>query len=261
MKIETAKDRLARYRANAAKRGTASWRDVRESGPLCPAYPARLGAENDDGLRWCDSPAAFGFRFVGDGPELFRAIPRWYTDCYQQGTAWGAVYQLPARRGVVQLFAAVRTSDDGDGAQLYMRRPVGKLARGIRPDDHDYRDAAVYADGLAEDCAEKARDYDRAWQAGSQYASCSDQVRAACKALRSARRALKTYGDADVSAAGETIRLSLRNDITRLRIDLGQLIRECAELRNGDCEDFYFSPRDKEKVAAFNDGAGRAVLK
>lgn len=213
-----------------------------------------------DNARYLQPLSAFGFREVGTAPNLYQHASKWYTDIYQDETVQGIVLQLPARNGKVQLFAATRaTTDDDNGAVVYMRAVDTIDTRESEPDSSDYRDAAIYADELASDRAERERDYNRAWQAGLLYAQNREEMRIVCRDLRKYRAELRTLPAAHAVAVK-----ALQSMIESNRRELSRLVHENETLKSGDYQidnDYLgFYPDDKELAGAFNDGAGSTIL-
>jgi hypothetical protein len=84
----------------------------------------------------------------------------WYCDAFQDATVYGVVLQLPARKGKPTYIPGIAWSQV-DGVSCY-------------PNDiHDnLRECARAADHIAEKLGESEREYQEAWQAGSEAASC-----------------------------------------------------------------------------------------
>jgi len=143
-------------------------------------YGPRGGAgavfkQGGDSLRWIESTADAGLRFVAWADELARLDHTgWFTDEFQSETLRGGVWQMPGRNGEARLlygyaeFEGRGEMNPGSAAlcvsdviRVPMRGEFGNL-----DETEGARDAARYADGLAESTAEDRRDYDSAYQAG-----------------------------------------------------------------------------------------------
>lgn len=128
-----------------------------------------------DVLRWIESTADAGLRFIGYADEIAGLRHTgWHCDDEGRETLRGAVWALPGRKGEARLVygyqewegrgemnegsAAVCVSDI---VRVPMRDEFGNL------DETDgARDAARWADGLAESVAEDRRDYESLYRAG-----------------------------------------------------------------------------------------------
>src|SRR5690606_25387888 len=125
-------------------------------------------------------------------------------------------------------------------------------------DKSEFRDAAIWADNIAKQYAEDAREYDTAWQAGQRHAENMERIAQARKEARDIARAAR-----DNVKNNPTICNVLRGKVRELRNEIRELCEENETLRAGD-----FSKRDyslifypsEELRAAFNDGAGADVI-
>lgn len=115
----------------------------------------------------------------------------------------------------------------------------------------NWSDAAHTADSLAERDAESQRDYDSAWQAGSQWADLGAQITAARK------EALAILRDRKSASGSATLCAVIREKVESLLSDIRAAREKRAQLANGDAESFYFYTGDARLRAAFNEGAGR----
>ena len=110
--------------------------------------------------RWFEEPEAqAGLRFVGFAHELARNSIQhrgWYVDTFEDATACGVVYQLPAHHGHTRYLAG-RSDPWNEHAACLDLSDVWA----------DTIEAAHAADEMARISAESSRDYDEAWQAGS----------------------------------------------------------------------------------------------
>lgn len=128
-----------------------------------------------DVLRWIEKTEAAGLRFVGWADELAGLRHTgWYCDDEGRETLRGGVWQMPGRNGEARLlygyaeFEGRGEMNPGSAAlcvsdviRVPMRGEFGNL-----DETEGARDAARWADGLAESTAEDRRDYDSAYQAG-----------------------------------------------------------------------------------------------
>jgi hypothetical protein len=109
--------------------------------------------------RWAENPDDH-LRFTGLASDLGRLGHNgWYVDSFQDETARGVVYQLPARNGKCLYLAGV--------ADVYNahKNGSGPAMIEVREDGNPYvyddkEDAARNADSLAEAYAESAREHD-----------------------------------------------------------------------------------------------------
>ncbi len=149
----------------------------------------------DRGGRWIEHPEGAGLRFIGWSDELRQTRDRhtgWflYPDGDPGETARGCVYQLPARDGRPIYVEAIRTGDMGEqGAALVFlaSRHVGEKgeAEYVGPDHYGaHRDAAAGADEEARIYAEKEREYQEAYQAGSRAADLREEAATARQEAR-----------------------------------------------------------------------------
>lgn len=140
----------------------------------------------------------------------------WYTDnagdVFKDGTGlcWGVVYQLPARDGKARFVAGYifgGCSDDLpaiDFGTIYESESGrGDYYNSVQDHD-DARDAARAADSMAQRAAEAEREYQAAWQAGSQFAERAETIaaeRKAALALLAERRRAATAGKGEAFQA------------------------------------------------------------
>lgn len=178
-------------------------------------------AHGRDKLRWIENTEAAGLRFVGWADEMAGLrYSGWYADADEHETLRGGVWQAPGKAGSARLlygyaeFEGRGEMNPGSAAlcvsdivAVPMRGEFGNL------DETDgARDAARWADGLAESTADDRRDYSEAYNAGRKAAERDEaaaearrellpllaelralrrsrvagETPAACKALRSA---------------------------------------------------------------------------
>src|SRR6218665_522009 len=152
---------------------------------LYPHGVGNIGAPVGDGLRWVERPGDAGLRFVGFADELTGARHTgWYADSTEGASGYlyrGAVYQLPAHRGRARYVSAYASSlNEGPAAIAFGEIFIGEPGFSEADADHycAHRDASRWADRIAEIEAEKARDWDEAWQAGAKWRDLGDEVAA-----------------------------------------------------------------------------------
>jgi hypothetical protein len=193
-----------------------------------------------------------------------------WCDTFQDSTVRGVVYQLPARNGRPLYLSGYDNADNGAAADAGGPAAVdfGTIwegaeggAGGPYDTDSEIREAAYHADKLAERTAEEAREYDTAWQAGSQWAARGEEVTAARRELLELlayRRAARTAGDYPSICA------TIIGHVRSLLDTISTARAERAKLAAGDYSkrDLYlgFYTGSAEMRSAFNDGAGETVL-
>lgn len=249
-----------------------------------PIGPAVYWQTDAPGRAYVEDPDSAGLRLVG------RVMPEcggrngywddsetcgWHTDPDGfvardgEGLCWGVVYQLPGRDGYARYVAGYQfggcdggsTVDFGDIITEYVGDHTYMYCR---PRDTDgAREAARLADAMAQHAAEREREYQTAWAAGSMWADRADAVARARETIRellAERRQARAAGVANYSA----ICAAIRDRVAGLLDDIRDARQEMDKLAAGDyhARDIYrgFWPGDPDLAAAFNDGAGRAVL-
>lgn len=147
-----------------------------------------------DVLRWTESTADAGLRFIGWADELPGGPDHtgWFTDdAGEWMTLRGGVWQLPGRNGRARFVygyaewegrgemnpgsAAICVSDIVESEPCREWESVSDLP--------ELRDAARWADSLAEHAAEKERDYRRSYDAGREAAEHDSAAIAARREL------------------------------------------------------------------------------
>lgn len=256
------------------------WRKVVTPAGAFPQTYAGWNPASPNGRRYVDSLAFAGLRFAGyaDENEDGNAFSRpaadhkgWYTedDGIDGRVLRGAALRLPAKRGRERFLAAYQ-GEDGDesrGFTVDMSWPAVVTSETVsrRYSATSYvtpqREAKKLGDAMAERDAERERDYNRAWQAGSQYAG---ELEAASDARKERRQVSRDLRDtcAAVAAAGvnvpESVRATLLSRLEGLAADVRGHVERARYWREGG-EGGYGWRGDE--VAAFNDGAGLAVVK
>lgn len=204
-----------------------------------------------------------------------QSVGGWYADPYSDvfkdgtGLCWGEVYQLPSRNGQAQFVAGYRFGGTDGG-------PTIDFGTVYTSNDHDSyegaqgmkaaREAAYAADELARIAAEHKREYQTAWQAGSQWAILGEEIAAERKEtleLLAERKAAKArFAAAGIPFDSREWKRSCATLIGAIKTALAriqELRTERADLAAGNHSPLYFYA-DEKLAAAFNDGAGETVL-
>lgn len=229
---------------------------------------APCGATNKDGLRWVDDPSRIGLRLVGYvNAEMRYSVWNdsdrngWYSDCFQESTIRGVVYQLPGRNGECRFVAGYKESEsDGymiDFGTIYSEKSVqwyesrGWAGWNWETDARNIqsaRDAAHSANSMTESAAEESREYSTAWQAGSLAATERETAQDARREFLELMRELK--GNVYPAATCRALRKEAESLVETWRNAKSRI----ETLRNGDDERFYFYAGDKQLADAFADG-------
>lgn len=224
--------------------------------PASPQDPARLSrAPVKRDSVFIDTPESAGFRFVDYADKLASLNHTgWYTDDeFQDSTLRGAVLQLPARKGCARFVAAYQESDN-DGYVIDLSRGAvysEKVTYRHRDSclDDEIRSAALNADSFAERAAEREREYQSAWRAGSNFAQLGESIIAARRealAILAERRDVRTM---DKPALCKAIRARVDALLETIR----DARREREELASNNYMARFF-------VDAFNEGALETVF-
>ncbi len=170
-------------------------------------------ARGRDLLRWTENTEAAGLRFVGWADELPGGPDHtgWYTDdCGDGMTLRGGVWQLPGKGGAARLlygyteFEGRGEMNPGSAALCVsdiVTAPGQSEWEGVR-DLPELRDAARWADSVAERMAEQERDYQRAYAKGRRAAERDNAAAEARRELLPLLAELRTLRRSPV--AGET---------------------------------------------------------
>lgn len=150
------------------------------------------GAPDGDGLRWIESTAGAGLRFVGYAADLcgryYGSLPTgYYTDAEgEYSTLRAAVWQLPGKGRHARLVAGYQEfdgkSETNPGSARIDCRTIYRAEMDSYGDltGHDEtREAARAADGIAESAAETEREYQQAYAAGRAAAELDAELIAA----------------------------------------------------------------------------------
>lgn len=201
----------------------------------------------------------------------------WYTDPHNDvfrdgsGLCYGLVFQLPGRDGKARFVPGyefggvdggpcVDFGDIREEASVYFSPGyhgfAGYWSYEENPQDMGVaQDVARAADGMAESAADAEKEYQAAWQAGTQWAEKGAEIvalkREAVQLLQERREARKA-GAMAYPAMCE----GLRKLITGIVSDIAEKREERAKLKSGDVSPYYFSTNDARAMAGFNEGAG-----
>lgn len=204
-------------------------------------------------LHWCENPESLGMRDCGDAHDIVRLDHTgWYVDTLECETAKGAVYRWG------RFYIPVIRDPYNDGPVMLEWSERVACADGVDDCDADnsaLREAARCADSLAEAYAEASREHDTAWQAGSQWAD----LHAENSELR--KKALALIADIKKQTFSGPICDALREKLNDWRDTIRDNQNTMARLKDGDEGDLIFWPGDKTLASAFNDGAGRSVIR
>jgi hypothetical protein len=184
--LEFAKARLAR----GEKEYSNEWPWQRGAGNVTRQEKKHPG----DNYAWIENTESAGLRFVGYCDDICQNIRHkgWYTD--EDGlngeTLRGAVWQLPARHGIARYIAGYEDPCNEGAAFVdldiiggeggYSIRWSGhgepEMADQTRANEDSKREAALRADSIAERNAEREREYNAAWHAGSRWSDLGDEI-------------------------------------------------------------------------------------
>jgi hypothetical protein len=222
-------------------------------------------SHSDRHVRWVEN-ASDGLRLVDFADKIIGLNHQgWFTeDDGDNGEVYrGVVYQLPTRKGKQRF--ALPTRKGKQRFALPTRKGEQRFAYGYADPNNegaallcfdpcdDKEDAAHWADRFAEKHAEEERDYKRAWQAGSRFASLGEEIadaRRDCLALiRDTKAGCPTI--ADLPSVKSTIRAAVMSYLQEIE----DARKERAKLKEGDGDYLSFYTGDKRLVAAFNESA------
>ena len=219
---------------------------------------------NPSGERWLEyATSSQAIRFVGYADEIAgRSIDHtgWFLDDdgSQGETYRGAVWQLPSRGGrPVYVPGYVENMSGAEGGRL----DFSNLQFGdVGGEGDDAKRAAAHAgNDLAERDAERARDYNRAYMAGSLYAQALEEAQAAKAELRdllAERRAMRAQG---MGGKAQAICRVITAKARELAFDRAALLAKAAKLIAGDYAErnlfAYWSSNDAAELQAFCEGA------
>lgn len=180
------------------------------------------GAPDGDGLRWIESTAGAGLRFVGYAADLcgryYGSLPTgYYTDAEgEYSTLRAAVWQIPGKGRHARLVAGYQEfdgkSETNPGSARIDCRTIYRAEMDSDGDltGHDEtREAARAADGIAESAAETERDYQIAYAAGRAAAELDAEgiaARGELLPLLAELRAIRRAGDKGTPAICRALR-------------------------------------------------------
>jgi len=240
--------RLAGYRRKAGTALSKDWRAHRYPTPKssgCWQRPEDMKrhASPSDRAYYVDSFEELGWRTLGTAYDVSRRADSraveeigWYCDAYQNETVSGYVLQLPARNGVPQYVPALGWSDR-DGVTLY---PLDRYDEPL--------DAARAANGYAERTAETEREYNEAWQAGSQWSDLSNTIAVTRSRALALLREMRP--DRKQGTGRPAICAALRERLASMLDDIREAREKRAELAD----------THRWQADAFNDGACETVI-
>lgn len=231
------------------------------------------------GLAYVEKPEDFGFREVGRVVPEYRHGNFWdsrgdsgwltdpYGDVFRDGTGlcYGLVFQLTGRNGKARFVAGYQFGGCDGGPTVDLGTIYEEDSRDLWGSDQNprnmeaARDAARAADSMAQRAAEDEREYQTAWQAGSRYNDCLDELATIRKSVLATiadmKGACKT-----IAALPMSIRTRLRQSIESDLDERATLFEKMAKLASGDYDNLGFYP-DERLRSAFNEGAGKTVLR
>lgn len=190
-----------------------------------------------------------GARLIGYSDKICDRLRHtgWFTDEFQDSSYRGVVVQLPGRNGKARITHGYQESDNG-GFVIDLASLESMPACDYFKDSDDVRSHARQGDSMAENAAEKTREYNDAWRAGSDYRDLGDTIAATRKealAILGERKGLEAINRPALCAA-------IRAQVESLLSD----IRDARKQRAGLIDSVW-----REYYSAFNDGAGAPVLK
>lgn len=149
-----------------------------------PEFPASDSRHNSDYYRWIEN-ISNGLRFVGTAHTLVRLNHKgWYIDNFQDQTVHGEVYQLPARNGEPLYMPAVNDPNNDNCACIDFRSITS-----------DKEDAARWADSMAEQWAEREREYQAKESARMRLEDIEQEIKDKYAEFRGISRAIRANCD------------------------------------------------------------------
>ena len=241
-------------------------------------YPAPI--RGDSGVTWqpgkpgfayAERPESVGLRLVGrveaecggrNGYWAKRETCGWYTDPHGDscrdgtGLCWGVVYQLAGRKGHARFVAGYQFGGVDGGPTLDLSNVIHEYVKGDAwnnvEDSAGAQNAARAADDMAKAAAEKEREYQTAWRAGSIWSDEKDEVETTRKEIRAIlaeRRTLKGQSGYPALCSAIAARVSdLLDDVQTNR-------KNMRDLAEGNYRNLYFWAGDKRLQDAFCNGA------
>lgn len=212
-----------------------------------------------DNYVWIENTDSAGLRFAGFADEILHLRNSGYcTGEYGEDVYRGAVWQLPARKGVARYIAGYKDPNN-DGAAFVDLDVVSETKESLnlwrgqkihsfpqeQANDEAKHDAALRADSIAQNNAERAREYNKQWQAGARWADMADQISTMRQETLQLLAEMKVERKAR-GATAPTICATLRAAINHALRDISKLKKARAELFDayGDTDGFAdHSPR------------------
>ena len=169
--------------------------------------------------RWIEDTTGIGLRFVGYSDEIVSFINHkgWYTDPFQDETYRGAVWQLPARAGAEQYVHGYEDSINKGSALIDFTLT------------DDKKDAAIWADSMAQYEAEEAVEFYAKAQAEQDIEEAKEEIganRKEIKRLLAERKALKKHGH------NETVCGLFKSEVSRLLNQIRELKNKVKSLED-----------------------------
>lgn len=203
-----------------------------------------------------------GFRFIYYADKILDHLDHtgWFTHPDLDETFRGCVLQLPGRGGKARFVAAYEESVSG-GYVVDLTHVFEEDSNGegytLNPKDHfgGVRDAAFVAESMAEHAAEKERDYQTAWAAGSYWAQLGEEITADRRQLLEILAERRKVSNVEAPALCQVI----RGEVESLLESIRQARAKRERLKGGDYEHFGWFGSELED--AFNEGAGEDVFK
>lgn len=177
----------------------------------------------------------------------------WYCDPYHEDTCVGVVARLRGRDGNARYIPGWRFKAWGDEGVFDLSDVFEAPADGPYGTDEALIDCARRADHLAEIAAEKEREYQTAWRAGSRWADAKSEeseLRKEALQILAERRSVRTDATRYPALCG-----TIRKHVFRITIAIRESRKERTRLAEGESADLYFYP-DASAIEAFCDGAG-----
>lgn len=178
------------------------------------AYNPEFTAEGTrDRYRWVEN-VSDGLRFVDVSDKIIRLNHTgWYSDNFQDETIHGEVYQLPAHEGKPQYVPAVSDPNNDNCACLDFSSVTD-----------DKEDAARWADSMAEQWAEREREYQAKEDQKQRLEDIEDEIKTLYADFRRISREIRANCDKVRGIA--VVRELVRNEWTRTKAAIHKLRAE-----------------------------------
>lgn len=191
----------------------------------------------------------------------------WLTDPYGEtlkdgsGLCFGVVYQLTGKDGTARYVAGYEFGGVDGGPTLDFSE-IYTCSDETDPDSGAYYSGAVAAaDSLAQNVAEKEKEYQTAWRAGSDYATAQEEVDAARQEALKILAERRAAGAQSNSTLFPHLCTAIRAQVSALRSDIEEArdtMRARLEGRDNSRDCLWWDSNDDTLRAAFCDGAGLA---